>query len=88
MSSTKKRAIVAQPDDGTIDVPHDPDAEAALIQETRERIAMLSTHSGNLEFTSTEVILLEDLDDDLEQLLSVLVTTDEYRCNCELQTEG
>jgi len=73
------RAIVMQPEDGTIDVPHDPDAEAALIQELRERIGMLSTHVANPE----EVMLLEDLDNDLEQLMFTLSKAEEYECNCE-----
>lgn len=63
-----------------MDIPHNPDAEAALVQETRERLAMLQRHVGSPEAVAS----LEQLDEDLEAIMYTIARTDKYECGCSL----
>jgi len=83
-SNEEPRAVTSQPDDGTIDVPHTPEAEAALFQETRERMSMLERHTADPLAVSS----LQQLNDDLEQIMLTVANTEEYECGCEKDLLG
>lgn len=78
-SEQEPRAITSQPEEGVIDVPHTPEAEAALFQETRERLARLERHTADPQ----AVMALQNLNDDLEAIMRNVAATDEYECNCD-----
>lgn len=77
ISEPEPRAVTSQPEDGCIDIPHEPDAEAALIQETRERLAMLETHTADPE----AVMALQQANEDLEAIMANVASTEEYKCS-------
>lgn len=75
----KPRAVVTQPEDGCIDIPHTTEAEAALVQEMRERCSMLKAHVADPEAVQN----LEQLDALLEWLKFCMNETEEYECVCD-----
>lgn len=79
MGCDDPRAVINQPDDGCIDVPHTPEAEAALIQEVRERLSMLERHTANPE----AVMALQKTNEDLAAIMGNVANTEEYRCVCD-----
>lgn len=83
MGNKTHRAVSSQPEEGTIDVPHEPGSEAALLQETRERLAMLEGHLTKPE----QVKRLMAADKCLEKLVANLSDCPIYECDCEERHE-
>lgn len=79
MGEKSLRVVDNLPDDTCIDVPHDPEAEAALLQETRERLSMLESHTANPEV----VAALQELSEDLYSIIGTLSVVEEYECDKE-----
>lgn len=68
---------VTTPGDEIIHVPHEPEAEAALLQETRERLSHLETrHLVDPEAVAS----LKSLDEDLEAIMTNMAAHDVYEC--------
>lgn len=73
-----QRRVSGNHDDAVLDIPHEPMAEASLIQETRERLSMLKNHVAEPEAVGK----MNQLDKVLENLMFTVSETDEYKCPC------
>lgn len=62
--------------DAIIDVPHTPEAESELMQEVKERLSHLETHTANPEAVAS----LQQLNEDLHAVMANVSTTEEYGC--------
>lgn len=71
-------AVGPQPEEGILRVPHTPDGESAMIQEMRERFAMLELHTPLPKHVSA----FQQLNQDLHSIMVAVANVDEYGCNC------
>lgn len=80
------RRVVSNIEDGTIDIPHTPEGDLALFQETRERLSILERHVGGPQ----EVAALQRVSEDLWAVMSNIAATEEYECSddCGRLVEG
>lgn len=77
-NKNKEDCITVQPDEGAVDVPHSPEPESTLFQETAERLAMLKDHTADPETASK----LDQLADEMTAVAQNVYQTEEYNCTC------
>lgn len=75
----KNKHIATLPEGAMIDVPHEPQEEAALIQEVRERLSHIRVHHivEPKRFYEAEASL-QKLDQDLEAIMHAIAQTGEF----------
>lgn len=76
-----QRRVTDDRGDVVLDIPHEPDAEAALFQECRERLSKLKRHVA----LPDAVMALESTSDDLYSIMGSLSQTESYECSDDCQ---